>query len=219
MVPPPLLQLLRSSLDRLANAYIGATAAKIPAHRLFDVHVCRLGSTLKQSNSTHDLPALTVPALHDIMRDPGVLHGTANRVLRHGFNREDRTATDERNGDHTGTGCQPAEMHGTGAAGGDATSILGTCHLQLFSQHPKQRSTGVHSHVLRLAVHGELVSFHDEPPGSGILWAGRSRFDPFACGRDEFLVRKRRQRLHPAVTLAAGLECPEYQRLLCVMLQ
>src|SRR5437879_1148321 len=29
--PPPLLQSLRRALDRLANAHIGATAAKIPA--------------------------------------------------------------------------------------------------------------------------------------------------------------------------------------------
>src|SRR5207237_879512 len=60
----PLLELLRSSLDRGANADIGAAAAEIPPHRLLDICLCRPGSTLQQSNSTHDLAALTVPVLH-----------------------------------------------------------------------------------------------------------------------------------------------------------
>ena len=51
------------------------------------------------------------------------------------------------------------------------------------------------------------------------LRAWRSGLDPLASGRDEFRVRERRQRPHTAVDSAAGLECPEYERLFGVMLQ
>src|SRR6266852_1191080 len=115
--PPPSLQWARSRLDRLANTYIGGATAKISAHRFLYIRVRGFRRGFQQRDRAHNLSALAVPALHNVKRDPHVLHGAANRVFRHRFKRDDWTLADERNGDHAGTRRGSAEMHGARAAG------------------------------------------------------------------------------------------------------
>src|SRR6202011_3507644 len=117
-------------------------------------------------NRAHDLPALAVSALHDVQRDPLVLHGATKRISGNGLDGDDRTVADERNGHHTRARGHAVEMHGASAAGADAASVLGTGHLQLFAQYPKQWSAGIHGDLLRYAVHVDFVGFHDAPPVS-----------------------------------------------------
>src|SRR5258708_16357418 len=69
-----LRQLMRSRLDRLANADIGRSAAEIPAHRLLDVAVAWSGRALEKGHRAHNLSALPAAALDDVVCDHGGLH-------------------------------------------------------------------------------------------------------------------------------------------------
>src|SRR4029077_17560618 len=131
-------ELPRSGLDRLAATDIGRAAAEVSTHRLFDVGAGWFRHRLEQRDSAHDLAALAIPALHDVVFDPSVLPGAPDGIPGHGFDGEDRTSGDE--GDWHGAGARgdAVEMHRAGAAGGDSAAVLGTRHLQLFAQDPER---------------------------------------------------------------------------------
>ena len=57
-----------------------------------------VGVCLEQRDRAHDLPALTVAALHDVLVHPGVLHGATHRILADGLDGHDRSLADERYG-------------------------------------------------------------------------------------------------------------------------
>src|SRR5579872_6809315 len=78
MVFSLLRQLLCSSLDRFADANIRAAAANVSADRFLNVLVRGFLAALKQCHSAHNLTALAVAALHDILGHPGVLNRAAH---------------------------------------------------------------------------------------------------------------------------------------------
>src|SRR5580658_7122760 len=64
----------RSLLDSSANPRIGSATADVAAHRVIDILVGRPRLLIQQRRGGHDLSRLAVAALHDIERQPGVLH-------------------------------------------------------------------------------------------------------------------------------------------------
>src|SRR5262249_54877219 len=64
---------LRGSLDRLADADIGAAATDVAGHRCVDVGVGGLGICGEQRSRGHDLPRLTIAALDHIEIEPCLL--------------------------------------------------------------------------------------------------------------------------------------------------
>src|SRR5882672_9364060 len=92
----PLSQPFGRTLDRLANAHIGGAAAQVPAHGLLDVRFHGSGPGFEQRNRAHDLPALAVAALHDVLVDPRVLDGAAYPVPADALDGDDRTLADRR---------------------------------------------------------------------------------------------------------------------------
>src|SRR5215470_17880447 len=79
--PAFLPQLLRSGLDRFANANVGAAAADVPTHRLLDIGIRRFRRLLEQGDRAHDLSALTIPALHDVLVNPCLLYCATYAVV------------------------------------------------------------------------------------------------------------------------------------------
>ncbi len=65
---------LGGAFHRGADAWIGATAANVAGQRLIDVAISRLRDLRQQRRRRHDLPGLTVTALHHIEFGPGLLH-------------------------------------------------------------------------------------------------------------------------------------------------
>src|ERR1051326_126875 len=110
-------------------------------------------------------------------------------------------------------------MHGACPAGREATTVLGSGHLQLFAQHPKQGRAGVNADFLGLTVYRQLVTFHETLRLLWILRTGHSCIDPSPRSRNKLLVGKRRQRALSAVAAVTGLESPEHQRFLLMMSQ
>src|ERR1700730_3563243 len=58
-------QMGRCALDRLANSHIGSASADVPRHGGVDIRVIGCGCVRQQRRGRHDLPGLTVAALHD----------------------------------------------------------------------------------------------------------------------------------------------------------
>src|SRR6202040_4445547 len=116
---PPLLQLPGCALDGLTNAKVGSAAADVSAHRFLDVRVGGFRSRLQQRYCAHDLSALTIPALHDILFHPGVLHRSTHMIISYPFNGNDRTVPDQRYGHDTRACSDAGNVHRTRAARAD----------------------------------------------------------------------------------------------------
>src|SRR5579872_1832988 len=100
MVFSLLRQLLCSSLDRFADANIGAAAANVSAHRFLDVLVGGFPAALEQRYSAHDLTALAVAALHNVLSHPDVLNHAAHAIFSDALDGHNRTIADQRNRNH-----------------------------------------------------------------------------------------------------------------------
>ena len=67
----------RRGLDRGADALIGAAPADVARHGAVDVRVGRIRRARQQRGRLHDLAALAVAALRDVVLGPGALHRVA----------------------------------------------------------------------------------------------------------------------------------------------
>src|SRR5437773_7157923 len=106
----------RGRFDRHSNANISSTTAQIATHRFLDIFVRRLPIALEQCNCAHDLAALTVPALHNVLIDPRILHYAPYWIVCHRFDRVNGPTSDEGNGNNTRTRGHTGQVDCAGAA-------------------------------------------------------------------------------------------------------
>ena len=113
---------LGCEMDRGANARIGCAPAEI-RHRPVDVLIGRLRMLFEQRDGRHDHPRLTIAALRDVERDPGLLHRMTG-IARQALDGGDLPALRGADGQHAGAHRRAVEMHRAGAAGTDAAAEL-----------------------------------------------------------------------------------------------
>src|SRR5262245_13254811 len=96
------------------------------------------GRVLEKHDRAHDLPALAVATLHDVVRYPSVLHRLADGIPADRLDGHHGPIADHGYRDHAGTCGHASHVHRAGAASADAAAVFGARHLQVFAQHPEQ---------------------------------------------------------------------------------
>src|SRR5262249_33226367 len=153
---------VRRSVNRPADALIGAAAAEIAGERGVYLSIGGLWSRRQQCCGSHELARLAVAALWHVLSDPGMLQ----RVISVGGEAFDRGY---RLAHHCGDRCEAGasgdaiEMHRSGAAEASAAAKLGARQTKHIAQHPEQGRLRLHRDVARLPInseskHGQLSS-------------------------------------------------------------
>src|SRR5258708_18136245 len=114
------LHLLRSALDRFTESHIGGAAAEVATHRFLDVRVAGPRNGFEQGDRAHDLPALAITALHNVLVDPGLLHGPADGILGEALDGDDGSIADQRHRHEAGATGHAAQAPGARADRADA---------------------------------------------------------------------------------------------------
>src|ERR1700722_682883 len=112
-------------MDSLANPFVGSTAAEVAIHRLGDLLVGRIWHLREQHCGGHDLSRLTVAALWDFFRDPGLLQHM-QAVGSKALDRSDALARHLRYRSGAGTNRIALDVHRAGAAQSSAASVFGS---------------------------------------------------------------------------------------------
>src|SRR5712664_3730239 len=121
------------------DAHIRPAAAKVGAHRAVDVSVGRLLVGIEQRDGRHDLAALAIAALHDVVAHPGILYRASDPVFTDGLDRRELAAGDRRYRRHAGATRLAVDVHRASPAYGDATAELGASEAERIAQHPEHR--------------------------------------------------------------------------------
>src|SRR4029077_15514595 len=101
-------------------------------------------------------------------------------VLGQAFDRRDALVGDGGDGQHAGAGGHAVQVHGAGAALGDAAAELRAGESQRVAQHPEERCVGGDVDRFTLAVDGEGNRGHEEVSSAcgnaeTRAWASRER--------------------------------------------
>src|SRR6266850_940501 len=145
-------RLLNGAVDRGADALVRAAAADVARHRGVDVGVGWLRRRREQRRGGHDLSRLAVAALHDFEVEPRLLQRFALRRLVDRLDGRDGAIADAAYGSDAGSARHAVDVHGAGAAQGDAAAELGARHAEHVAQHPEKRRVRVDVGVARGAV-------------------------------------------------------------------
>jgi hypothetical protein len=122
---------------------IGAAAADIAVHALQRLLAAQeTACILDHLGRCHDLPRLAVAALRGLLGNPGRLQSLAFFSLCQAFDRGDLRARSASHWCDAGALRRAVDMHGTRAALGDATAILGARKVEVFAQYPEQGLVG-----------------------------------------------------------------------------
>jgi hypothetical protein len=124
-------------MDGSADAHIGSTSTDIACHGTVNIGIAGFLVGFQQCRSTHDLPALTVTALGNVMLDPGRLHSFADLVLAHGFDSGDFLPRDRRDGRDARAYRLAIQVHGAGTAQCCTAAKLGASQAQRIAQRPE----------------------------------------------------------------------------------
>src|SRR5258708_525005 len=168
---------LRRVLDGLADARIGAAAANVPRHRLVDIGIGGSRYLHEQRTGGHDLPGLTVAALHDLEIEPGLLDLLARRGVAAGLDGSDGMADGGAHRHHAGSPGDAIQVHGAGAAQRGAAAELGAVHAEQVAQGPEKRPVRFPGYLVRLAV--DVQSDHRLASESSFMLLSFAR-DPLA---------------------------------------
>src|SRR5712671_5757360 len=103
-------------LDCVADAHIGPTAANVAGHSGYDLGIVWMGIACQQCRSRHDLPRLTIAALHHLTVEPGLLDFGACRRRANGLDGRDVRIADAIDRRYAGAGGYAVDMHGACAA-------------------------------------------------------------------------------------------------------
>src|SRR5579863_7448345 len=129
---------VRDGVNRLAHLFEGAAAADI-GDGVVDVLVGRLRLVLEKGGHRHDHAALAIPALRDIVGDPGLLNLMQGAIAGQPLNGGDLLADGLADQDAAGTLRDSVNMDGTGAALCNATTVFRTRQADILPDSPKQR--------------------------------------------------------------------------------
>src|SRR2546422_6000027 len=166
----PISGLLRRAVDGGADPLVGAAAA-VFGHRGVDIGVAGVAFLGGRRCGGHDLAGLAVAALRHVLGDPGPLPRVA-AAGRQPLDRGHALPGDRRDGHHAGSHGRAVEMHGAGAALGDAASELRAGETEVVAQHPQERRVWRDVHGLAFAVDGEDDRGHDALRAEGVEKAG-----------------------------------------------
>ena len=133
---PPSGDGLGCILHRRMDAHIRAATAEVGAHRAIDVGVGRLLVGPKQRDGRHDLAALTVAALHNVMLHPGVLDRASDPVFADCFDSRELAAGDGRNRRHAGAALLAVDVHRASPTDRYAAAELRAGEAERIAQHP-----------------------------------------------------------------------------------
>src|SRR5207249_3804174 len=129
----------RSDPDRTSNPVVAAAAADVTGHGGVNLLGIGLGCLPEQRARGHDLPGLTVAALHHINFQPSLLQSGADRGGADMLDRVDLGVAHTAHRQLAGASRCPIHMDGAGAAEPLSASILGADQSELVAQHPQQR--------------------------------------------------------------------------------
>src|SRR5260370_4760210 len=136
---------LRGQLDRLADADIGAAAADVAGHGVVDLAIARVRIARQQGGRRHDLPGLTIAALHDFEIEPCLLDLAPGRRSADGLDGGDRRGAYAVDAGDAGAGRIPVHMDGAGAAQRRPAAELGAGHPEDVAKVPQDRIVSVDS--------------------------------------------------------------------------
>jgi len=122
----------------------------------------------QQRRSRHDLPALAVPALWNVLRDPRLLQRVQS-VRAESFNGCNVFVCRFRNAHRAGPRERAIDMDAARATQANAAAEFRACQLQRVAQDPKQRGVGGDVYVLLGTIyaesdirHGRVANILDE---------------------------------------------------------
>lgn len=151
--------LLRCSVNRLANALVGAAAAKVHFHGNINITIGGHGVFSYESRRRHDLPRLTVAALRNVLSYPRLLNGVKT-LLRQPLDGRDFLILGVLHGGHTGAGRFTIQMNSARTAQTPAAGVLGAGQIQIVPDDPEKRGVSVYLDALFLAVDSECEAGH-----------------------------------------------------------
>ena len=132
------------SAAAVAPAAIDARQAPLPAksrvigaNDRINVGVSRLGYCLQEGRRLHDLAALAIAALRDVVRFPGCLERMLASGCGQPFDRGNRLALERANRRDAAARRLPADVHRARAAQPGAAAELGAGELQRVAQDPE----------------------------------------------------------------------------------
>src|SRR5450830_1319536 len=143
-----------SGVNCRAHLLEGAAAADVGDGGV-DVGVARLGLILQECRHRHNHAALAIAALRHVAVEPSFLHAVHDAVLRETFDGRDLLPDRVADLHATGARCYAVNVHGAGAALGDAAAVFGAGQADLFPQHPQQWGRGIDVDILGFSVDGE----------------------------------------------------------------
>src|ERR1700674_5068670 len=146
----------------LANSFVGSAAAEIAVHGLRDLFIRWVGRFRQERRGGHDLSCLTVAALRDFLRDPGLLQDV-QPVGSQPFNRCDALARDLRHWRGTRTNRIAIDVDGAGAAQSRAASEFGSGKFESVAKNPEERRLRRDADSLFTAVDAECDVCHVGP--------------------------------------------------------
>src|SRR5207302_4889589 len=114
----------RSDPDRTSNPVVAAAAADVAGHCGVNLISIGLGCATEQRARGHDLPGLTVAALHHINFQPRLLHSGADRCSADMLDRVDLGVTDTADRQLAGASRCPIHLDGAGAGVSLTAAIL-----------------------------------------------------------------------------------------------
>src|SRR5215469_2399944 len=143
-----------SDTDGAANPVVAAAAAEVAGHRGVDLIDAGLGGVPEQRAGGHDLPCLTVAALHHIDFQPRLLQSRADCGGADVFDGMDPGIYDTADRQLERALRSAVDVDRAGAAQSLAASILGAHQAQLVAQHPEEghlrRNIDLSSHAINI---------------------------------------------------------------------
>src|SRR5438034_8934774 len=143
-----LLSHTRSDPDRASNPVVAAAAADVAGHCGVSLIGIGLGCLPEQRARGHDLPGLTVAALHHINFQPRLLQSSADRCSADMLDRVDLGVADTAHRQLAGASRCPIHMDGAGAAECLSACLRGAGMSQRLALHHQQRIVRLIAHLL-----------------------------------------------------------------------
>src|SRR5215831_987112 len=142
------------------DALIGPASTDV-GHGLVDVSVGRLRHALEQCRGSHDLSRLAIAALRHVDGRPGLLYWM-RPVGRESLDGDDPIGCfDVPDADGAGALHFVVDVHGAGAALGDAAAIFRAGEADLLADDPQEGRVGLYLHVTYTSIDVELC--HERP--------------------------------------------------------
>src|SRR5262245_41500045 len=181
-----------SRVDGRAHLLEGAAAADV-GDGVVDVGVGGLGLVLQERCHRHDHAGLAVAALGHVVIDPGLLHLVQRAARGEPLDGGNLLALGGADWQRAGAHRRAVDVHGAGAALGDAAAIFGSSQTDILPDRPQQWRIGCDVDLVALSVDGQ--------PCHGVL---------LLCGTPALhamqLMRAAKRRRTSLRTMKGGLE-------------